>query len=84
MILVFGKTGQVGTELQRLDGVVTLGRNQADLSNPMTCANAIFEHAPLAVINAAAYTFVDKAEEEPEFEITFEPDQNIFEENDDS
>lgn len=64
MILVFGKTGQVGTELQRLDGVVTLGRNQADLSNPMTCANAIFEHAPLAVINAAAYTFVDKAEEE--------------------
>ena len=64
MILVFGKTGQVGTELQLLDGVVTLGRNQADLSNPMTCADAIFEHAPLAVINAAAYNFVDKAEEE--------------------
>ena len=52
MILVFGKTGQVGTELQRLDGVVTLGRNQADLSNPMTCANAIFEHAPLLLPTA--------------------------------
>ena len=31
MILVFGKTGQVATELQRLGDVVALGRDQVDL-----------------------------------------------------
>ena len=64
MILVFGKTGQVATELQRLGGVVALGRDQADLANPAACANAIRTHRPRAVINAAAYTAVDRAEEE--------------------
>ena len=64
MILVFGKTGQVATELQRLGGVVALGREQADLSDPQACAAAIREHAPKAVINAAAYTAVDRAEED--------------------
>jgi dTDP-4-dehydrorhamnose reductase len=64
MILVFGKTGQVATELQRLGSVVALGRDQADLANPAACADAIRTHAPQAVINAAAYTAVDKAEEE--------------------
>ena len=55
MILVFGKTGQVAVELQRLGGVVALGREQADLSDPQACADAISHHAPKAVINAAAY-----------------------------
>ena len=64
MILVFGKTGQVATELQRLGNVVALGRDQADLSDPQACADAISTHRPRAVINAAAYTAVDKAEEE--------------------
>jgi len=64
MILVFGKTGQVATELQRLGDVVALGRDQADLANPAACADAIRTHAPRAVINAAAYTAVDRAEEE--------------------
>ena len=64
MILVFGKTGQVATQLQRLGDVVALGRDQADLSNPAACADAIRTHAPRAVINAAAYTAVDRAEEE--------------------
>ena len=64
MILVFGKTGQVATELQRLSGVMALGRDDADLSDPVACAAAIREHAPKAVINAAAYTAVDKAEDE--------------------
>ena len=64
MILVFGKTGQVGEELQRLGGVIVLGRDQADLSNPSFCADAIYAYAPSAVINAAAYTAVDLAEEE--------------------
>lgn len=64
MILVFGKTGQVAAELQRLGDIVALGRDQADLSDPQACADAIRAHAPRAVINAAAYTAVDQAEEE--------------------
>ena len=64
MILVFGKTGQVATELQRLSGVIALGRNNVDLSDPAACAAAVRKHAPKAVINAAAYTAVDKAEDE--------------------
>ncbi|MFW2545270.1 dTDP-4-dehydrorhamnose reductase [Primorskyibacter sp. 2E107] len=65
MILVFGKTGQVATELARkAPGAVFLGRDQADLSDPAACAAAIQAHRPSAVINAAAYTAVDKAEEE--------------------
>ena len=63
MILVFGKTGQVATELQQIGDVVALGRDQADLANPAACADAIRTHAPRAVINAAAYTAVDRAEE---------------------
>lgn len=61
-ILVFGKTGQVATELQRRADVIALGRDQADLSDPEACAAAIHEHKPTVVINAAAYTAVDKAE----------------------
>jgi dTDP-4-dehydrorhamnose reductase len=64
MILVFGKTGQVAKELQCFDDVIALDRRDADLSNPQSCANAILKHMPKAVINAAAYTAVDKAEEE--------------------
>jgi dTDP-4-dehydrorhamnose reductase len=64
MILIFGKTGQVAIELQRLGGVVALGREQVDLSDPQACADAIRHHAPKAVINAAAYTAVDRAEED--------------------
>ena len=64
MILVFGKTGQLAIELQRLNGVMALGRDDVDLSYPATCASAIREYAPKAVINAAAYTAVDKAEDE--------------------
>lgn len=63
-ILVFGRRGQVATELQRLGGVVALGRDQVDLTDPAACAAAIHGHRPRAVINAAAYTAVDRAEEE--------------------
>ena len=63
-ILVFGKNGQVARELAGLDGVTCLDRNVADLSDPAACAAAIEQHAPDAVINAAAYTAVDKAESE--------------------
>lgn len=61
-ILVFGKTGQVATELAALPDVLCLGREQADLSDPARCAAQIDSHKPRAVINAAAYTAVDKAE----------------------
>lgn len=64
MILVFGKTGQVAKELQLLGGVVALDRMMADLSNPQACKDIIIRHSPRAIINAAAYTAVDKAEEE--------------------
>ncbi|MGL4414133.1 dTDP-4-dehydrorhamnose reductase [Roseinatronobacter monicus] len=65
MILVFGQTGQVARELARLaPDAVYLGRDQADLAQPDACAAAIRAHTPSAVINAAAYTAVDRAEDE--------------------
>lgn len=63
-ILVFGKTGQVARELAKFPNVKCLGREDADLSAPESCSSAIHSHVPTAVINAAAYTAVDKAEEE--------------------
>ncbi len=68
--LVFGRTGQVATELARRapQGVTLtlLGRDQADLSDPAACAAAIDGHDMDVVINAAAYTAVDRAEQEPD------------------
>ena len=64
MILVFGKTGQVARELQQLGALMALGREEANLSDPQACADAIRHHSPDAVINAAAYTAVDQAEDE--------------------
>lgn len=63
-ILVIGKTGQVAQELAKLPGTVCIGRDEADLTVPEQCSSAIHAHTPTAVINAAAYTAVDKAEEE--------------------
>ena len=64
--LVFGKSGQVARKLQELAPVLALGRDAVDLSAPEACRAAIERHAPSAVINAAAYTAVDKAEDEEE------------------
>lgn len=62
-LLVFGQTGQVARELQRLAPEARfLGRAEADLSDPAACAAAIAGCD--AVINAAAWTAVDKAETE--------------------
>ena len=64
-LLVFGKNGQVARALQVLaPEAVFLGREEADLSVPELAAEAIATHAPDSVINAAAYTAVDRAEEE--------------------
>ena len=65
MILVFGKTGQLARELARLAPEATvLGREEADFADPGACVTAINEIAPKAVIIAAAYTAVDRAEED--------------------
>ncbi len=69
MLLIFGKTGQVASALQELTKstdreAVFLDRTQADLSKPETLEKIIKHHKPSLVINAAAYTAVDKAEEE--------------------
>ena len=64
MILVFGKTGQVASELLKFNETVSLDRGQVNLNDPTACRNVIKYYKPSAVINAAAYTAVDKAEEE--------------------
>ncbi|MDK3020790.1 dTDP-4-dehydrorhamnose reductase [Pseudodonghicola flavimaris] len=64
-VLVFGQTGQVARELARHAGVTCLSRAEADLTAPEACDAAIRAHGPRAVINAAAYTAVDRAESEP-------------------
>lgn len=63
--LVFGTTGQVAQELRRLaPDARYLGRDSADLGDPAACAAAIRAARPDAVINAAAWTAVDRAESE--------------------
>jgi dTDP-4-dehydrorhamnose reductase len=67
-VLVFGQTGQVATELARQAGpdiaMVCMGRDRADLSDPAACAALVTAADADVVINAAAYTAVDKAETE--------------------
>ena len=64
-LLVFGRTGQVARALARLaPGATYLGRAEADLTDPAACAAAIHAHRPAGVINAAAYTAVDAAEDD--------------------
>ncbi|MES2356542.1 MAG: dTDP-4-dehydrorhamnose reductase [Pseudomonadota bacterium] len=68
-ILLTGKNGQVGWELQRtlaiLGDVIALDRNGMDLSNADSIRQAIRQIKPNLIVNAAAYTAVDKAESEP-------------------
>jgi dTDP-4-dehydrorhamnose reductase len=69
-ILLFGANGQLGFELQRslavLGPLVCLDRAQCDVTD-MQAIRAAFERAqPVVVVNAAAYTAVDKAEEAAE------------------
>ncbi|WP_119166853.1 dTDP-4-dehydrorhamnose reductase [Algihabitans albus] len=67
-ILVLGRTGQVGWELQRalapLGELVSCGRSSADLTEPASIARTIAEHEPDILVNAAAYTQVDRAEDD--------------------
>jgi dTDP-4-dehydrorhamnose reductase len=74
-ILLLGKGGQVGWELQRslglLGEVVALDLDSpapltADFSRPQSLADTVRAVAPQVIVNAAAHTAVDKAESEPE------------------
>ena len=74
-ILLFGKTGQVGWELQRslapLGNVLALDVHSTDycgdFSNPQGVAETVRRIRPDVIVNAAAHTAVDKAESEIEF-----------------
>jgi dTDP-4-dehydrorhamnose reductase len=67
-ILLLGKNGQVGKELQRslsaLGKLVALDRNDANLEDLPRLAETLRRHSPDIIVNAAAYTAVDKAEED--------------------
>ena len=67
-ILLFGKNGQVARsileEAQSVHEITHLGSDKADLANPGIAQKAIADLRPEIVINATAYTAVDKAEED--------------------
>lgn len=67
-ILLFGKNGQVGWELNRsllpLGEIIALERKDADFLDPESLRKIIQQIKPDIIVNAVAYTAVDKAEEE--------------------
>jgi dTDP-4-dehydrorhamnose reductase len=69
-ILLTGKSGQVGYELERslqgLGEIIAVDRRQMDLSNLDNIRQVIRDVRPDLIVNPAAYTAVDKAESEPE------------------
>jgi dTDP-4-dehydrorhamnose reductase len=69
-ILLLGKNGQLGWELQRslsiFGEVVACGRGEADLENLTELGALVRKVSPQVIVNAAAYTAVDKAESEPD------------------
>jgi len=70
VILIIGKIGQVGWELRRTLGplgrIVSVDFPDIDLTNGTSIANWVRETQPQVIVNAAAYTAVDKAEGEYE------------------
>jgi dTDP-4-dehydrorhamnose reductase len=73
-ILLTGKTGQIGGELNNIlkdmGELVSVGREQLNLSKINSIEPAVLDIKPDIIINAAAYTAVDKAEEEPDLAMT--------------
>jgi dTDP-4-dehydrorhamnose reductase len=68
-ILITGATGQVGGALVgalRLDSLIAPPRGEFDLSRPATLAARLDRMAPTLIVNPAAYTAVDRAEDEKE------------------
>ncbi|HZY61826.1 MAG TPA: dTDP-4-dehydrorhamnose reductase [Edaphobacter sp.] len=86
VILVTGKTGQVGGELLQalapLGSIVAPARDEMDLANAASIRAAIRAAQPRWIVNPAAYTAVDKAESEPDlaYAINAEAVQTIGEE----
>jgi dTDP-4-dehydrorhamnose reductase len=75
-IVVFGRDGQVGRALQVClrdlkTPVVFLGRSDCDLSNELSIRDVLNRYQPQVIINAAAYTAVDKAESADQRELAF-------------
>jgi dTDP-4-dehydrorhamnose reductase len=68
-ILVTGKNGQIGAELEtllpRLGDTTALDRQHLDLAKPEQIRAVIREFRPQLIVNAAAYTAVDQAESDP-------------------
>jgi len=69
-LLILGRDGQVGTALTQLlapfGTIIALGRDGADLARPDKLAAVVRREQPDIIVNAGAYTAVDKAEREPE------------------
>jgi dTDP-4-dehydrorhamnose reductase len=69
-ILLTGRDGQVGRELHRMLGtlgeIVAPSRQELDLSEPASIREAVRGKRPQWIVNAAAYTAVDRAESEPD------------------
>jgi dTDP-4-dehydrorhamnose reductase len=69
-ILLTGKDGQIGWELQRtlapLGELVAFGRNGLDLADLAALSSTVRALRPDVIVNAAAYTAVDQAQKEPE------------------
>jgi dTDP-4-dehydrorhamnose reductase len=75
-ILVFGRDGQVGCALQVCFKdlkvpVIFLGRSDCDLSSEISIRDVLNRYQPQVIINAAAYTAVDKAESADQCELAF-------------
>jgi dTDP-4-dehydrorhamnose reductase len=75
-IVVFGRDGQVGRALQVClkdlkTPVVFLGRSDCDLSNEFSIRDVLNRYQPQVIINAAAYTAVDKAESADQHKLAF-------------
>lgn len=73
-ILLFGKNGQVGWELQKslatMGGVLAVGRAQADFTDLERLRAFTTKAKPDLIVNAAAFTDVDRAEAEPDLAMT--------------
>lgn len=69
-VLLLGKRGQLGWELQRslqpLGNVVALSSPEIDMKNEGNIRDVMRQHRPDVIVNATAYTAVDKAESESE------------------
>ena len=70
VIMIFGGYGQVGYELARtlstVGDIVAIDIEECDLTKPESIIEILKTNAPKVIVNAAAYTAVDKAESEPE------------------